>query len=82
MHSNFKESLLIVDERFDFLNLIEVILESEFEINIIKASSNSEALTHLKTRDDIKAILSRPSPFHKSENEDNHYHYNLNNSKC
>jgi len=83
MHSNFKDSLLIVDERYDFLNLIEVILESEFEINIIKASSNSEALTHLKTRDDIKAILSRPSPFHKSEseNEDNHYLYNLNNSK-
>ncbi len=75
-----KESLLIVDERYDFLNLIEVILESEFEINILKAVSNSEAKSMLQTRDDIKAIISRPAPFH-DQNEDNPYFYNLDNAR-
>ena len=77
-----KETLLIVDERYDFLNLIEVIIESEFEINILKAVSNSEATNILQNRKDIKAIISRPRPFLDSDKRDeNPYSYNMDNAK-
>ena len=51
------DSLLIIDERNDYLSLIEVIIESEFQVNIIKSKSYDEANKYLDVRKDIKAIL-------------------------
>ena len=76
------ESLLLVDERYDFLNLMEVILESEFEFRILKANSASEATHLLQQENNIKAILSYPlQGFNDSENdsEENHYLFNIKN---
>lgn len=74
------QTLLIVDERYDYLSLIEVILESEFQVKIVKANSGPEAKGFLQSEKDITAIISGPNPF-KTIAEDNYYLYNLQNKK-
>lgn len=74
------QTLLIVDERYDYLSLIEVILESEFHINIVKANSGLEAKGILQNEPNISAIISGPHPF-QILNEDNYYLYNLGHGK-
>ncbi len=79
MNNSNLQTLLIVDDRYDYLSLMEVILESEFEVNIMKANSAVEAKILLEGHHEINAIISGPHPF-ASENEDNYYLYNLKNT--
>ncbi len=79
MNVNDSQTLLIVDERYDYLSLIEVILESEFQVKIVKANSGPEAKGILQSQGNISAIISGPNPYGKTE--DNYYLYNLNHTK-
>lgn len=80
MINNEQQTLLIVDERYDYLSLIEVILESEFQVKIVKANSNVEAKGILQNDASINAIISGPHPF-EAMTEDNYYLYNMDHRK-
>ncbi|MCF8060822.1 MAG: response regulator [Bacteriovoracaceae bacterium] len=53
-----KVKIMLVDDEPEILSLLEIMLESEFDISIVKANNGLEAQEVLKTNDDIKIILS------------------------
>lgn len=50
--------ILIVDDVEEILDLYEVILNAEFDVDVIRASSSKEAIEILKEDDSIKLIIS------------------------
>jgi response regulator RpfG family c-di-GMP phosphodiesterase len=53
-----KTKILLVDDEPEILNLLEIMLESEYDLSIVKASNGLDAHEVLKENSDIKIILS------------------------
>ncbi|WP_127714548.1 response regulator [Halobacteriovorax sp. HLS] len=52
------KSILVVDDELEILDIIEILIESEFSYKIIKASSVLEAIDYLSTDSSIELIIS------------------------
>jgi response regulator RpfG family c-di-GMP phosphodiesterase len=50
--------ILIVDDEPEILDILEILIESEFDVQLIRAKSGNEAIEHLKKYEDIKLIIS------------------------
>jgi response regulator RpfG family c-di-GMP phosphodiesterase len=53
-----KISVLIIDDEPEILDILEILIESEFSCNIVRSSSGNEAIKNLESDASIKLIVS------------------------
>ena len=53
-----KSKILLVDDEDEILDILEILIESEFDVSTLRASSGNEAIALLKKQSDIDLVIS------------------------